>query len=352
MKDQRSDLCSRYITIFIVVSCYWVVSIATVFVNKALLSSQAVALEAPLFITWFQCIVSFSICYTLSRSGGIPGVFAFPKGSPWKMDVMRKVIPLSIMFTLMIATNNLCLKYVGVPFYYVGRSLTTVFNVVFSWVLLGQRTSYRCILCCGFIIFGFYLGVDQESLLGSFSLIGTIYGVIGSLMLSLYSIYTKKVLPSVNQEVWLLSYYNNAYSILLFLPLIIMNGELSVLWNYSNFDSTYFWIQMLIGGLCGFAIGYFTSLQIKVTSPLTHNISGTAKACAQTVIATQWYNESKNLLWWTSNIIVLASSALYARFKQIEMEESSRKPVPEEKQSLVDDVESQYPSPEDTKTSQ
>ena len=72
------------------------------------------------------------------------------------------------MFTLMIATNNLCLKYVGVPFYYVGRSLTTVFNVVFSWVLLGQRTSSRCILCCGFIIFGFYLGVDQESLLGKY----------------------------------------------------------------------------------------------------------------------------------------------------------------------------------------
>lgn len=30
----------------------------------------------------------------------------------------------------MIAFNNLCLKYVGVSFYYVGRSLTTVFNVV------------------------------------------------------------------------------------------------------------------------------------------------------------------------------------------------------------------------------
>lgn len=349
MKDQRSDLCSRYITIFIVVSCYWVVSIATVFVNKTLLSSQQVALEAPLFITWFQCLVSFSICYTLSRFGGIPGLFAFPKGTPWNIDVMRKVISLSIMFTLMIATNNLCLKYVGVPFYYVGRSLTTVFNVVFSWVLLGQKTSSRCILCCGFIIFGFYLGVDQESLLGSFSLIGTIYGVIGSLMLSLYSIYTKKVLPSVNQEVWLLSYYNNAYSIILFLPLIIVNGELSVLWNYTNFDSSYFWFQMFIGGLCGFAIGYFTSLQIKVTSPLTHNISGTAKACAQTVIATQWYNETKNVLWWTSNMIVLSSSCLYARFKQQEMEENSRKPVPEEKQSLVNADELQ--SPPDTNAS-
>lgn len=80
--------------------------------------------------------------------------------------IFLQVLPLSLMFTLMIATNNLCLKYVGVPFYYVGRSLTTVFNVVFSYVLLGQATSSKCIMCCGFIIFGFYLGVDQESLLG------------------------------------------------------------------------------------------------------------------------------------------------------------------------------------------
>ncbi|CAH2063685.1 unnamed protein product, partial [Iphiclides podalirius] len=262
-------------------------------------------------------------------------VFIFPKGSPWNLEVVRKVIPLSIMFTLMIATNNMCLKYVGVAFYYIGRSLTTVFNVLFSWILLRQHTSLRCILCCVFIIFGFYLGVDQENLLGSFSLVGTIYGVIGSLVLSLYSIFTKRVLPSVNQEVWLLSYYNNAYSIVLFLPLIVLNGEAGVLLKYNGFGSSYFWTQMVIGGLCGFAIGYVTSLQIKVTSPLTHNISGTAKACAQTVIATQWYNESKNALWWASNLIVLCSSAMYARFKQIEMEQNSRKPVPEEKRSLV-----------------
>lgn len=68
-----------------------VVSIATVFVNKTLLSSQTVALEAPLFITWFQCIVSFTICSLLSKSGGIPGVFVFPKGSPYQIETVRKV---------------------------------------------------------------------------------------------------------------------------------------------------------------------------------------------------------------------------------------------------------------------
>lgn len=61
-----------------------------------------------------------------------------------------------------------------------------------------------------------------------------------------------------------------------------------------------------------------------MTSPLTHNISGTAKACAQTLLATTWFNEVKTLLWWVSNVIVLGGSALYARFKQLEMVKDSK----------------------------
>ena len=49
--------------------------------------------------------------------------------------------------------------------------------------------------------------------------------------------------------------------------------------------------MMTIGGVFGFGIGYVTGLQIKATSPLTHNISGTAKAAAQTVLATHWFHE-------------------------------------------------------------
>ena len=45
---------------------------------------------------------------------------------------------------------------------------------------------------------------------------------------------------------------------------MILNGELSVVLSYTNFHSPYFWMQMVVGGLCGFAIGYVTSLQIKV----------------------------------------------------------------------------------------
>ena len=47
---------------------------------------------------------------------------------------------------------------------------------------------------------------------------------------------------------------------------------------------------------------------LQVTSPLTHTISGTAKACAQTVLATLWYDEHKSPLWWVSNGVVLLGS--------------------------------------------
>lgn len=90
------------------------------------------------------------------------------------------------------------------------------------------------------------------------------FGILGSLSLSMYSIYTKKALPHVNQEIWLLSYYNNFYSSILFLPLIILNGELSAIITYEHLFSWWFILAMTVGGICGFAIGFVTALQIKV----------------------------------------------------------------------------------------
>lgn len=248
--------------------------------NKELFSGANVKLNATLFVTWFQCVVSTIICVTstwLSRN--FPRYFRFnlPEATPFKYETIKNIIPLSILFTMMISSNNLCLKFVSVAFYYVGRSLTTIFNVILSYTFLKEKQSVQSIICCLVIICGFLLGVDQESLTDTFSLVGTIFGVIGSLSLSMYSIYTKKTLPRVNGEVWLLSYYNNLYSCFLFIPLIIINGEIKAIVNYEFIAAFWFWGAMFIGGICGLLIGYVTTLQIKVTSPLSHNISGTAK---------------------------------------------------------------------------
>lgn len=124
----------------------------------------------------------------------------------------------------------------------------------------------------------------------------------------------------------LLNFYVNVYATFLFIPLMVFSGEIGRVLSYEHLFEAWFWMALFGGGLCGFSIGYVTGLQIKVTSPLTHNISGTAKACAQTVMATHWNHENRSYLWWFSNLIVLLGSSLYARVKQLEMDKKFNQP--------------------------
>ncbi|KAJ8301873.1 hypothetical protein KUTeg_020860 [Tegillarca granosa] len=137
-------------------------------------------------------------------------------------------------------------------------------------------------------------------------------------------LYTKKILPLVDNNVWRLTLYNNINATLLFLPLILIFGEVSELRTFEKISDLNFWNYMTLGGIFGLAIGYITGLQIQVTSPLTHNISGTAKACAQTILGCMWFQETKSFLWWTSNAVVLGGSCAYTEVKRREMKQQHK----------------------------
>ncbi|KAK7912702.1 hypothetical protein WMY93_012913 [Mugilogobius chulae] len=301
-----------------VVALYWSVSITMVFLNNSLLDNRE--LDAPLFVTFFQCAVTVGLCWCLPLVSALfPGLVEDFPALRFDLKTSREVLPLSVVFISMITFNNLCLKHVGVAFYTVGRSLSTVFNVLLSYIILRQGTSVPALVSCGVILGGFWLGIDQEGVAGSLSWTGVAFGVLASVCVSLNAIYTKKVMPAVDGNIWKLSFYNNVNACVLFLPLIFVFGELHRVAIFSRLTDLTFWGMMTLGGIFGFAIGYVTGLQIKYTSPLTHNVSGTAKACAQTVIAVVYNASSKSLLWWTSNLMVLGGSSAYTWVKSREM---------------------------------
>ncbi|XP_066439518.1 GDP-fucose transporter 1 isoform X1 [Eleutherodactylus coqui] len=322
-KGDREPFLMKAMKITMVVMLYWFISITMVFLNKYLLDSPSLRLDAPLFVTFYQCLVTVALCKGLSLlSLVVPGdMMEFPSVR-FDLKVLRSVLPLSVVFIGMITFNNLCLKHLGVAFYTVGRCLSTVFNVLLSYVLLKQTTSLYALLSCGVILGGFWLGIDQEGAQGTLSWAGIAFGILASLCVSLNAIYTKKVLPAVDGSIWRLTFYNNVNACILFLPLLLIFGELQTLSAFDKLQSLYFWGMMTVGGIFGFAIGYVTGMQIKFTSPLTHNISGTAKACAQTVIAVFYYQQAKSFLWWTSNAMVLGGSFCYTWVKGLEMKKT------------------------------
>jgi solute carrier family 35 (GDP-fucose transporter), member C1 len=340
-RAMSDSMAKKTMMVAAVVTNYWVISMSMVFLNRYLLSS--VPIDAPIFVTWLQCLVAVAMCYVLaSMRGAHPFFDQFP---PFSFDstIAWHVMPVSLGFAGMIVFNNLCLKFVGVAFYNVGRSLTTVFNVLLTYLILGERVSLKTIGTCAVIVLGFMLGVDQEqrgtsdndnglssleaseddgAAIGveSVPLIGVAFGVLASLCVAINAIMTKKVLPAVDGDKWRLTLYNNMNTALVAVPIMFALGEVDEVIQNAQFLLTWhFWAIALVAGVCGVAIGLASMLQIKHTSPLTHNISGTAKACAQTVIAVTLASQLKGTLWWLSNFMVLGGSLAYAHVKRQEM---------------------------------
>ena len=301
------------------VVAYFVTSIAMVFLNKVLMD-PAVTGDFPFFLVMCQAICTGGICYLLGLFGhkAKPGSFlsTFPKLTV-DPEIMRAVFPLSLVFTGMIAFNQLCLAYVEVSFYNVARSLTIVFNVIFTYWLLGETTSRKTLLTLLVVIAGFFIGSGTEV---HFSLIGTFFGVLSSVFVSLNSIYTKKSMAVVQGNQWALALYNNINATIIFAILCVVLGEPQKLWASDAIITVQFWLLLLLSGVTGFGIGILTILQIKVTSPLTHNISGTAKAGVQTILALFIWQNPTTAMNLFGTFLVLIGSFLYALERSKEMD--------------------------------
>eukprot|EP00484_Ammonia_sp_Unknown_P017306 CAMPEP_0197031434 /NCGR_PEP_ID=MMETSP1384-20130603/10438_1 /TAXON_ID=29189 /ORGANISM="Ammonia sp." /LENGTH=322 /DNA_ID=CAMNT_0042460957 /DNA_START=27 /DNA_END=991 /DNA_ORIENTATION=+ len=257
----------------IAVVFYWITSLSLVFLNKFVMDGDITNLDAPLFMSWTQFLITVICCAVLGQMGKVFQPFSFFPTFEYKLSVARKVMPLTVVFLGMIVFNNLCLKYVEVSFYQVARSMTIVFNIVFTYLLLGKKTNRASLLCCAFITFGYLMGCDGEV---RFDWLGVTFGLLSSIFVALNAIYVKKVLPVVDDNSEKLMIYNNMNSVLI-LPIFIVlftDEVIEISVSQYAFQQTAFWGITVIAGIFGFLINFASYIQIKFTSPLTHNVSG------------------------------------------------------------------------------
>eukprot|EP00752_Nemacystus_decipiens_P006798 g6103.t1 len=331
-----------------VIALYWFVSISLVYINKYIVSRQADPSNGtdkkpsvPIFITWSQCIVTCVICWVCGLMGEKerggqssadkekaehkPSASSFLAGFPkarYDRDAALKVLPLSFIFVLMIVSNQLCLKYVEVSFYNVARSLTIPFNAIFSVVILGSVVSCRTIMCLVVVITGFIVGCGGEVKL---SILGVQWGLISSVAVSLNSIYTKKALPHVANDAWRLTFINNANACLLFIPFVLYFEGSMLRDQFDTLFAGIFMTGLLVSGLLGFMMGIVSVMQIRATSPLTHNISGTAKAGVQSILAFYIWGNPMTVKACLGIFLVLMGSSLYTYVKITEVQKSPSK---------------------------
>jgi len=185
----------------------------------------------------------------------------------------------------------------------------------------------KALACCLIVVTGYVFGVDGEV---NFSLSGAAFGIASSLCVSLFSIYVKKILPILGNNQWKLMIYNNMNTAILMPILIFTHGEVAPVLNYPALYSSFFWSLILLTGLFGFLINIATFLQIRYTSPLSHNVSGTAKACVQTFLGVYiWGNEMSSEAA-LGTLLSVFGCGLYSYVRYSEMEESKAAAKPKE----------------------
>ncbi|CAI2168999.1 19209_t:CDS:2 [Funneliformis geosporum] len=272
--SKSQEIISRGMVIFSV-SFYIVTALIMVFVNKWVLNSVSL----PFTLLWFQVIMAVILLHFSS----IFGILQLPILDKEKCIGLLPLIAINV---LGLSFNTICLQYVDASFYQVARALVLPFTVLFSFMFLSQKTSYKILLACFVVCIGFFVGVSSERL--SISLIGIIFGICSSISTALHAIVIKKSLTVVKGNTIELVYYNNVLSAIAFLPLIFLfreqNQYSELLQNSTRGESRTFLIGILITGFFGFLINVAGFLQIKVTSPVTHMISSAFRGVVQTIL--------------------------------------------------------------------
>ncbi|KAH8550781.1 triose-phosphate transporter family-domain-containing protein [Umbelopsis sp. PMI_123] len=303
--------------IAIVVAFYFVISLSVVFLNKYILSSSQYEFPYPLFVTWFQLVVALVVIFIWAELGKSYKAFSIIPPYEFDTSIAKKIAPLTFIYVMMLALNNLCLKYVEVTFYQVARSLSINFTILFTYVILGQKTSPSALLACLIVFLGFAIGSYGEI---NFSWAGIFYGVGSSAFVALYGIYVKKTLGAVDNNQWRLLHYNTTLAILMLGPLVLLSGEVSdILTNVDFLDNINFWTLMTITGITGFGINIAMFLQVKYTSALTNTISGTAKSCVQTMLAAMIFQNTITVMNGVGILLALIGSGYYSYVRYNEM---------------------------------
>jgi len=303
---QRQNEKTEAKVIAIVIGFYWVCSMSVVFLNKYIFTYADYEFPFPLFVTWYQFLVALVLLIITGFSKS--KLFSIVPRYELKLDIAIKILPLTAIYVGMLTFNNLCLAFVEVSFYQVARSLTIIFNIIFTYLILHNKTSLAAIGACSVVFFGFALGSFGEL---HFSLLGLIFGVCSSVFGALYGIFVKKKLQVVDNNEWRLLHYNTTLAIILLIPIVLISGEIGEIATVFFILRPKFWIIMTITGITGFLINIATFLQIKFT-PLTNTISGTAKACVQTVLSVIIFRNPITFMNGFGIFLVLFGSLLYS----------------------------------------
>jgi hypothetical protein len=232
--------------------------------------------------------------WTAYKTGGIAGGGLFE----FDLQIAKLVLPCAVIFVAKVVLSNLSFAYAQLQIYILARIAIVPLALFFTYFLGGTQHSVSTIASALTATLTLAIAtVPQTSIQVTWESVAS--GVFSSIFVALYPVQLQRTykslvaslvpqgdllgsFPSSNtspdfsgsreeaRAYWRLLHYTSLLSILIFTPIVILSGELAIIWrNRYILDVFFHWLMVLCSGTGSWAVFWATMALTRATSPLT-----------------------------------------------------------------------------------
>mmetsp|Transcript_38555 Transcript_38555/g.53538 ORF Transcript_38555/g.53538 Transcript_38555/m.53538 type:complete len:376 (+) Transcript_38555:332-1459(+) len=250
---------------------YAVMSVSTVFLNKAIFRVHAFKFPATLVAGQMGFTL---VLVTVMQQLGLVRKFHF------NFTHFKRVGWLSFFFMLKLLLDMSALAVVNIPMYGVLKSSTTPCVMFLDYILRGKVATNRVQLAVFTITFGgFVAGLGDLT----FDLSGYILALSSAMSTAAYVVLVGKLAEDLKMDSWMLLFYNCCWSLPMSLIIIIPTGEASKILEFPNLYSSSFLACYTSSCASACVLNWATYMCTLENDSLTTSVVGRTKSIVQSL---------------------------------------------------------------------
>lgn len=231
--------------------------------------------------------------WTAYYTGGIAGGGLFE----FDLQIAKTALPCAVIFVAKVVLSNLSFAYAQLQIYVLARIAIVPLALFFTYFLGGTQYSIYTLSSALTATLTLAIATLPESSV-RVPWESIVAGFLSSIFVALYPVQLQRTykllltslipqgdllfLPSStsttdfsgskeeSRAYWRLLHYTSLLSILIFTPIVVLSGELALIWrNYYALDVFFHWLMVLFGGTGAWATFWATVALTRASSPLT-----------------------------------------------------------------------------------
>ncbi|BFZ57924.1 hypothetical protein PYCC9005_004979 [Savitreella phatthalungensis] len=287
-----------------------------VFLLQAILNKSAlVDLPAPLLLLLIESFITSASVYGGYWFGWYD--LRAAKNPTHTLRALRWLIAAKVVSAV---TRTYCVEAVDGAVFNLVRGLVLPFAVILSAFFLDRKPSTASLVPVIVICMGFYVGTfsehsDLTDVGGSY---GVTIGALSSFFAALDLTVTKTSLDT--HSIYDILFVTNAGTVIVTLPMILLGSEYGDhLTSDHPVDSVrLFILKAIVCGLLTFIAAVLALLQLNLTSPITHQITTSARGILQSLFSVILLGELMEWPQILSIAIILIGTLAYTIIKELE----------------------------------